>query len=210
MNQSDQGLVLIVINRLDGCFQCGLVHRHEIVLRREAAAVYVGGVFLEGSDAFLLQALVFFEEVSVGFGVARDAFIVVGQDVVGEEELRITAAAGAEGHEEEGCLFANKGGELVGNEFQFGGVSAGIFQALHLVVELARFSGGFTDGANVGPGRVAWNHSEMANDGNAFAGHGFNDIWTGGAIDGAGAEFECLEADANCGFRRRQSVRGRA
>ena len=59
----------------------------------EAAALHVGDVFAERCDALALEAAVFFEEVAVGLGVARQALFVVAEDVVGEEELRVATAA---------------------------------------------------------------------------------------------------------------------
>ena len=41
-------------------------------------------------EAFLLQATMLGGKVPIGFGVARRTFVVVAEDVVGEEELRVT------------------------------------------------------------------------------------------------------------------------
>ena len=144
--------------------------------RRETVVFDVGGEFFEGGDAFLLEAFVFLEEVAVGPGVAGDAFVVVAEDVVRKEELGIASAAGTEGHEEHGGFFGEVRGKLVRDEFNFGGVSARVFESFHLVVELGGFFGGFADGAKVGPGGVARDHAEMANDGNALARHSFNEV----------------------------------
>lgn len=84
------------------------------------------------------------------------------------------------------------------DQFQFGGIRSGAFKLFELAVELGGFSGGLADGAEVGPGGVAWDHAEMAYDGDPFAGHGFDNPGAGGAIDGTGAQFERLEAGANC------------
>ena len=35
-------------------------------------------------------------EVTIGFGVAREALIVVAEDIIGEEELGVATAAGAQ------------------------------------------------------------------------------------------------------------------
>lgn len=185
----------------------GVVHGDEVAGLGEVSAGDVGGEFFEGGDALLLEALVFGAKISVGFGVARDAFVVVAEDVVGEKELSVAAGAGAEGHQEERGVFAEVSGKLVGDEFEFGGVGAGGFEAFHLVVKAAGFGGGFADGADVGPGGVAWDHAEVADDRDAFAGHGFDDEGAGAAINGAGAEFERCKADANSLFLRSQPMR---
>ena len=188
----------------------GVVHGDEVAGLGEFSAGDVGREFFEGGDALLLEALVFGVEISVGFGVAGDAFVVVAEDVVGEKKLGVAAGAGAEGHEEEGGVFAEVSGELVGDEFEFGGVGAGGFEAFHLVVKAAGFGGGFADGADIGPGGVARDHAEVADDRDAFAGHGFDDKGAGAAIDRAGAEFERFKADADGFFLGGEAVRGGA
>jgi hypothetical protein len=61
---------------------------------RETALVHIADVFAEGGDAFLLEPAVFCGEVAVGLRVAWRAFVVVAEDIVGEEELRVAAGAG--------------------------------------------------------------------------------------------------------------------
>ena len=67
----------------------------------KTAALHVLGVLLKRSDALVLESLVFFAKVPVRLGMARNAFLVVLEDVVGEEELRVAAAAGTQGHQKE-------------------------------------------------------------------------------------------------------------
>lgn len=45
------------------------------------------------------QAAVFGEEIAVSLRVTRQPLVVFAEDVVGEQELRVAAAAGAERHE---------------------------------------------------------------------------------------------------------------
>ncbi len=78
--------------------------------------------------------MVFLEEVAVGLGVAWNAFVVVGENVIGEEELRITAAARAQRHNEQGSFFAEIGGKLMWDQFELGRISAGVFQTFHLFI----------------------------------------------------------------------------
>jgi len=89
------------IDRFDGFLEHGLIHGHQVTCFRKTPALYVLGVFLECRDALVLQTLVFFEEVLLGLGMAGNAFVVVLEDVVGEEELRVAAAAGTQGHQKE-------------------------------------------------------------------------------------------------------------
>ena len=55
------------------------------------------------------------QKIPVGLGVAGQALVVVAEDVIGEEELRVAAGAGPEGHEEELCL----GGQVRGRHLQY-------------------------------------------------------------------------------------------
>ena len=54
-------------------------HFHQMPALGEAAFIYIGDVFAEGGEAFLLEAAVFGGEVAVGFGVARRAFVVIAE-----------------------------------------------------------------------------------------------------------------------------------
>ena len=54
--------------------------------------------------------------------MARRAFVVVAEDVVGEEELGVAAGAGAEGHEEHFRLRGKEAREVVRDDFEFHGV----------------------------------------------------------------------------------------
>jgi len=49
--------------------------------QRKPRLHYIGDVFPQGREPFLLEAAVFGGEVAVGFGVARGAFFVVAGDV---------------------------------------------------------------------------------------------------------------------------------
>ncbi len=173
----------------------------------EAARLDVLGIFGEGGDAFFLEAGVFLAEVPVHPGVAGNALFIIAEDVVGKEELSIASIAGTEGHEQERGFAAEVGGELMGHEFEFGGIGAGAFETLHLLVKLAGFGRSSADGADVCPGGVAGNHAEVPNDGDAFAGHRLNDPGAGRAVNRAGPEFQGAETDADGLLRTRQPVR---
>jgi len=85
-----------------------------------------------------------------------EAFVVVLKDVVGEEELRVTAAAGTQDISRRKFSCRNRW-QVGAAPIQVPRIGAGIFQAFHLFVELPGLGGGLADRANVRPGRVAWN-----------------------------------------------------
>ena len=65
-----------------------------------------------------MKAAVFFEEVAVGLGVARQALLVVPENVVREKKLRVAAAAGTEGHEKHLRLRGEPAREIVRHDLQ--------------------------------------------------------------------------------------------
>src|SRR6266850_1606205 len=76
-------------DRVDGFFEHGFIHCHQVAGFRKTPALHVSGVFFEGSDALVLEALVLFAKVSVSLGMAGNPFVVIAEDVVGEEKLRV-------------------------------------------------------------------------------------------------------------------------
>src|SRR5262249_14995570 len=85
----------------DDLLERRVVHGHQVSGFGKTAALHVLGVFLEGRDTLRLKPLVFLAKIPVGFGVAGDAVVVVLEDVIGQKELRVTAAAGTEGHQKQ-------------------------------------------------------------------------------------------------------------
>ena len=94
------------------------------------------------------------------------------------------------------------------DDLQFRRVGAGILQFLHAPVQFPGFLHGAADGAVAGPGDMTRDQAEMSDDGNAFAGHGFDDERTGGAVHRTGPGFERAETYPDRLLRRSQSVRG--
>lgn len=176
-------VLLVCLDPVDDILEDGFGHFDEVGALGEAALLDIVDVFTEGGDPFLLEFSVFFEEVAVGFGVAGEAFFVVAEDIAGEEELGIASAAGSEGHEDHFGLGAEERGEVMGYDFEFGGVGAGVFEVFHLPEELLGFPGCFSYGAVIGPGDVAWDHAEVSDYGDTFTGHAFDDVGAGGAVD---------------------------
>src|SRR2546421_12464646 len=118
--------------------------------------------------------------------MARNAFVVVGEDVVGEEELRITAAARTERHYKKSSFLAEICSKLVRDQFQLCPIGAGILQTFHLLVDLFGFGGGLANLPNVRPCGIARYHSQVPDDWDPLARHGLNQPWTAGAIDRTG------------------------
>src|SRR5216684_107390 len=84
--RSCKGSLVVSFDCLDGVLELGLVHRHQVSGFRKNPGLHVSGVFFEGSDALLLQTIVFREKVPVGLGMARNPFVVICEDVVREQE----------------------------------------------------------------------------------------------------------------------------
>src|SRR5437867_751792 len=83
----------------DSFFELGVIHRDEVTRFGKAPALDVVRIFLERSDTFLLEALVFLKKISVRLGMAGNPFIVVSEDIIGEKELRVAATARTQGHQ---------------------------------------------------------------------------------------------------------------
>ena len=98
----------------------------------------------------------------------------------------------------------------MGDDFEFGGVGAGVFEGFHAAMQFERLVDGPADRPVVRPGDMPRYHAEMTDDRNAFAGHGFDDERAGRAIDGAGPDLERAEGDADGFLRRGEAVRGGA
>ena len=132
----------------------------------------------------------FLEEIAISAGVSWKAFIVIAEDIAGEEKLRIATGPRAERHEEHFCLGGEEPSELMRNAFEFGCIGAGVLERFHLIVEEAGFSFRFTDRTVTGPSDMSWNQTEVADHGEAFARHSLNEAWTGGAIKRTGTQFD--------------------
>src|SRR3954465_13035972 len=75
------------------------IHLNQMRFLGEAAFFHVGDILGESGDAFALQPLILLHEVAISLRVARRAFLVIAQDIVREEELRIATAPRSERHE---------------------------------------------------------------------------------------------------------------
>ena len=83
-----------------------------------------------------------------------------------------------------------------------------MFQTFHLLVELFGFGGGLANRPNVRPSGMARYHPQVPYHWDPLARHGLNNPRAGGAIDGAGTEFQGMESDADGILPRRQPMRG--
>src|ERR1044071_8127924 len=119
-----------------------------MTLFRKAPTLDVIGVFLERSDPFLLQPVIFLEKIPISLGMAGNPFIVVSEDIIREKELRVATIARTQGHQEQRSMLGEVGGKFVRNQFKFGRVSARIFQALHLHIKLPGLVSSLADRSN--------------------------------------------------------------
>ena len=194
-------------NGLDQLADQRLLHSHQVAALGKAAFADVLDVFAESTDPFLLEAAMLGGEIAIRLRVARRTFVVIAENIIGEQELGVATAAGAERHQEHLRLRTKEAREIVRHDFEFCRIGTGVLQLFHPAMEFKRLRHGAADRAVAGPRHMAGNQTEMSHHRNPFAGHRLDDAGTGRAVNRAGPEFQRAEPYPDRLLRRRKAVR---
>lgn len=161
------------------------------------------GKFCEGGDTLPLQPIVLGSEVAVDLGMTRVIIAIGAKHVLGEEILRVAAAARTHGNHQHRRVAADGSGHFAGHDLDLGGEGAGFFTRPDLPpdIEGARRRSAYGS-ETASPRRLQRYQPDMTADRDAFVTHAADDLQAGRTIDGVAAGLERLESLAHVFLRR--------